>query len=81
MGYNEKESSRALRFSGGDLAAAVDFLTDQRQRQQEQKQRRKKQRSWNNERSTFGKTAGGKYVDMESLDQLCQLGYDRWVTG
>eukprot|EP00878_Enallax_costatus_P017080 GHUV01017933.1.p1 GENE.GHUV01017933.1~~GHUV01017933.1.p1 ORF type:complete len:343 (+),score=113.63 GHUV01017933.1:474-1502(+) len=79
MGYSETESSRALRFSGGDLAAAVDFLTEQRHRQQEQKQRRKKQRQWNNERSEFGKTDAGNYVDMESLDQLCQLGYDRWV--
>lgn len=77
MGYSAKDSARALRFSGGDLAAAVDFLTEQRQRQREQKQRRKKQRSWNKERTAFGKTDAGKYVDVESLDQLCQLGYDR----
>lgn len=34
MGYAEQEAQRALRFSGGDLAAAVDFLTEQRQREQ-----------------------------------------------
>ncbi len=34
MGYSERESSRALRFSGGDLAAAVNFLTEQREKHQ-----------------------------------------------
>jgi cysteine sulfinate desulfinase/cysteine desulfurase-like protein len=34
MGYSEREAQRALRFSGSDLAAAVDFLTEQRQREQ-----------------------------------------------
>jgi hypothetical protein len=29
MGYSQVESARALRFSGGDLAAAVNFLTEQ----------------------------------------------------
>lgn len=30
MGYSQLEATRALRFSGGDLGAAVDFLTEQR---------------------------------------------------
>jgi hypothetical protein len=34
MGYSEREAQRALRFSGSDLAAAVDFLTEQRQQEQ-----------------------------------------------
>jgi len=33
MGYSQVESSRALRFSGGDLAAAVNFLTEQQLKQ------------------------------------------------
>jgi uncharacterized UBP type Zn finger protein len=34
MGFSEREAQRGLRFSGSDLAAAVDFLTEQRQREQ-----------------------------------------------
>eukprot|EP00775_Hariotina_reticulata_P012251 gene12251-12388_t len=80
MGYSQVESARALRFSGGDLAAAVNFLTDQRAKQQERKAERKRQRSLQSERHKYDKTPVGKtYVDMESLEQLCQLGYERYV--
>ena len=34
MGYDMKESRRGLRFSGGDVAAAVDFIQEQRAKQQ-----------------------------------------------
>jgi len=43
---------------------------------QERKAERKRQRSLLSERYKYGKTPGGKkYVDMEILEQLCQLGY------
>lgn len=32
LGYSHKSSCRALRFSGGDVAAAVDFLTAQEEK-------------------------------------------------
>jgi hypothetical protein len=45
---------------------------------QERKAERKRQRSLLSERHKYGKTPiGHKFVDMESLEQLCQLGYDR----
>lgn len=34
LGYSHKSSSRALRFSGGNVAAAVDFLTAQQEKKQ-----------------------------------------------
>lgn len=34
LGYSSKSSRRALRFSGGDVAAAVDFLTAQAEKKQ-----------------------------------------------
>lgn len=34
LGYSHKSSCRALRFSGGDVAAAVDFLTAQEEKKQ-----------------------------------------------
>lgn len=32
LGYSHKSSCRALRFGGGDVAAAVDFLTAQEEK-------------------------------------------------
>ncbi|WIA39072.1 hypothetical protein OEZ86_005216 [Tetradesmus obliquus] len=77
MGYAEQEAQRALRFSGGDLAAAVDFLTEQRQREQERRAERCKQRDWLREREAYGKTPSGKFVDQQPLQQLLQLGYEK----
>jgi hypothetical protein len=34
LGYSSRSSRRALRFSGGDVAAAVDFLTAQAEKEQ-----------------------------------------------
>lgn len=34
LGYNPKAASRALRFTGGDVAAAVDFLSAQQDKAQ-----------------------------------------------
>jgi len=34
LGYSHKAASRALRFSGGNVAAAVDFLTAQQEKKQ-----------------------------------------------
>ena len=34
MGYSLEESRRALRFGGGDVARAVQFITDQRQQEE-----------------------------------------------
>ncbi len=44
---------------------------------QERKQQRRQLRAWHQERGRYGKTASGAYVHMESLDRLCQLGYER----
>ncbi|PNW85783.1 hypothetical protein CHLRE_03g205650v5 [Chlamydomonas reinhardtii] len=77
MGYDMKESRRGLRFSGGDVAAAVDFIQEQRAKQQERDEKRRKVHSWNYERLEYGKTAAGQYVDMEQLDKLEGLGYPR----
>uniref|UniRef100_A0A383VM59 UBA domain-containing protein n=1 Tax=Tetradesmus obliquus TaxID=3088 RepID=A0A383VM59_TETOB len=77
MGYAEQEAQRALRFSGDDLAAAVDFLTEQRQRDQARRAERGKQRDWLREREAYGKTPSGKFVDQQPLQQLLQLGYEK----
>lgn len=34
-------------------------------------------RAWNAERSQYGKTSSNQYVDHESLERLCQMGYER----
>lgn len=76
LGYSHKSSCRALRFSGGDVAAAVDFLTAQEEKKRKRQVDRAQQRAWQNDRVRYGKTDGGKYVDQHSLDQLVSLGYE-----
>ncbi|KAG2436923.1 hypothetical protein HXX76_006442 [Chlamydomonas incerta] len=77
MGYDMKEARRGLRFSNGDVAAAVDFIQEQRAKQQERDDKRRKLHAWNYERLEYGKTPAGQYVDMEQLDKLQGLGYPR----
>ncbi|KXZ53463.1 hypothetical protein GPECTOR_7g913 [Gonium pectorale] len=77
MGYGLKESRRGLRFSGGDVSAALDFIQKQREADEERNARRRKVADWNHERVHYGKTAGGQYVDPEQLDKLEGLGFPR----
>ncbi|KIZ05684.1 NEDD8 ultimate buster 1 [Monoraphidium neglectum] len=77
MGYHTQESSRALRFCSGDVAAAVSFIGEQRAKQRERAADRKRQRAWHSERAQYGKTQRGAYVDREPLEQLVTLGYER----
>ncbi|PNH08776.1 NEDD8 ultimate buster 1 [Tetrabaena socialis] len=77
MGYGLQESRRGLRFSGGDMSAAVDFIQEQRKASQERESRRQQLHDWNHERIKYGKTTGGQYVDPKQLDRLAALGYER----
>lgn len=46
---------------------------------QERKAQRRQRSAWAQERAQYGKTESGKYVDCQSLEQLCQLDYARPV--
>ena len=41
------------------------------------KAKRKRQSEWSTERSAYGRTATGAYVDVEPLDIICGMGYDK----
>ena len=77
MGYSRREAARALRFCGGDAGAAVTFIGEQREKQRARADERRRQRAWLAERTAYGKTDGGLYVDRALLEQLEPLGYER----
>ncbi|GFR40862.1 hypothetical protein Agub_g1512, partial [Astrephomene gubernaculifera] len=78
MGYGLRESRRALRLSGGDVGAAVEFIAAQQRAEEERAARRKRLHDWNHERVLYGKTpVGQQYVDPEQLDRLGSLGFPR----
>ncbi|KAG2494871.1 hypothetical protein HYH03_007110 [Edaphochlamys debaryana] len=81
MGYGLKESCRGLRFSGGDVSAAVDFIEEQRRQAEERSARRQRVNDWNHERTQYGKTAQGHYVDQGQFDKLVGMGFDRKLVG
>jgi hypothetical protein len=58
LGFDTRESRRALRFAGGELASAVTFITQQRERKQvsrvgsmhRQWQQQQQQQQWKRQR-------------------------------
>ncbi|GAX81495.1 hypothetical protein CEUSTIGMA_g8924.t1 [Chlamydomonas eustigma] len=79
MGYEVKESTRALRFSGNDIDAAVHFISQQRGLEKERKAKRLRQQEWSQERAKYGRTTSGAFVDVEPLDIICNMGYEKSI--
>lgn len=79
MGFSMKEARRSLRVSGKDASRAVEFVMNERAKAQEKAEediRRQKERS---EQKKYGKTVGGKAVDMTKLGELASIGYKKRI--
>lgn len=46
---------------------------------QDRRARAKRDAAWRKERRKYGRTEGGRWVDVEPLTRLVDMGYDKWV--
>lgn len=79
MGFSMKEARRSLRVSGKDASRAVEFVMNERAKAQEKEKDdilRKKERS---KQKKYGKTVGGKAVDITKLGELASIGYEKRI--
>ncbi|CAM6069601.1 unnamed protein product [Sphagnum tenellum] len=79
MGFSLTESRRALRVSGQDMQRAVDFVVDDRHRKSQKLEDDRRRQQERREQKRYGKTLGGKAVDIGKLSELASLGYNRRV--
>ncbi|KAG1675406.1 hypothetical protein FOA52_012325 [Chlamydomonas sp. UWO 241] len=77
MGYSLKDSRRALRFAGGDMPRALDFVQREIAAREAAAANERKRRAWARERRRYGRTATGRYVEVEPCDVLADMGYER----
>jgi uncharacterized UBP type Zn finger protein len=74
MGFSLTESRRALRVSGQDMQRAVDFVVDDRHRKSQKLEDDRRRQQERREQKRYGKTVGGKAVDIGKLSELASLG-------
>jgi hypothetical protein len=71
------QAKRGLRFCAGDCERAVGFIMEQRRLASERKDRQRTERKLRAEQRGYGRTPNGQRVDMQLMERLCLLGYDR----
>lgn len=71
------QSTRALRFCSGDVQAAAAFVLEQRARKEQRKTEDSRLKHLRSEAEQYGRTPNGKSVDMEAVENLQGMGYDR----
>ncbi|KAK4781260.1 hypothetical protein SAY87_017366 [Trapa incisa] len=77
MGFKERDAKRALRMNNQDVGAAVDFLVKERaKRKQKQEEDRRRHREIM-EKKSYGVTPMKKAVDLERLNELVSIGYEK----
>lgn len=79
MGFTTLESRRALRMCGQDLQRAVEFTMEETRKKLEQKEKDRRVRRELREQRKFGRTPGGKAVDMTNLEKLLSIGYEQRI--
>ncbi|EIE20769.1 hypothetical protein COCSUDRAFT_48401 [Coccomyxa subellipsoidea C-169] len=77
MGFTSSEATRGLRFCAGDCERAVGFIMEQRRLQRERKDRQRQERRLRAEQRSYGRCPNGLHVDMQLLERLTLLGYER----
>jgi hypothetical protein len=77
MGFSAVEARRALRFSGQDVQRAAEFAVEERRKKFEQKEKDRRARQEMKDQRRYGRTPGGKAVDMTKLDQLVSMDYEK----
>ncbi|XP_024370673.1 uncharacterized protein [Physcomitrium patens] len=79
MGFSMKEARRSLRVSGKDASLAVEFVMNERAKAQQKAEEDDRRQTERREQKKYGKTVGGKGVDITKLNELASLGYERRI--
>ncbi|XP_004287245.1 PREDICTED: NEDD8 ultimate buster 1-like [Fragaria vesca subsp. vesca] len=77
MGFRERDAKRALRMSNQDVSSAVDFLVDQKAKRAQKREDDIQRRNEIMEQKKYGTTPLKKAVDMEKLNQLVSIGFEK----
>ncbi|KAJ6830465.1 NEDD8 ultimate buster 1 [Iris pallida] len=77
MGYKEKSAKRALRMSGQDIQNAVDFLVEERANKTRRYQENIQRQQEILEQKKYGRTPQKKAVDIQRLNELVSIGFER----
>lgn len=77
MGYNERESKRALRMNHQDVERAVDFLVEDRARKLKKREEDIQRQKDIMEQKRYGVTPLKKAVDLQKLKQLVSIGFEK----
>ncbi|KAJ3677256.1 hypothetical protein LUZ60_002980 [Juncus effusus] len=79
MGYKERAAKQALRLTGQDVQSAVDFLVQEKDKKDRRREENLKRRDEIMEQKKYGRTASNKAVDMERLNELASIGFERYL--
>ncbi|XP_009338397.1 NEDD8 ultimate buster 1 [Pyrus x bretschneideri] len=77
MGFKERDSKRALRMSNQDVSSAVDFLVEQKTKRAQKREEDIQRRNEIMEQKKYGTTPLKKAVDIEKLNQLVSIGFEK----
>lgn len=77
MGFRERDAKRALRMSNQDVASAVDFLVEQKAKRAQKREDDIRRRDEIMEQKKYGTTPLKKAVDLEKLNQLVSIGFEK----
>ncbi|MCL7024672.1 hypothetical protein MKW94_026706, partial [Papaver nudicaule] len=77
MGYREKEAKRALRMNNQNIERAAEFLVEEYEREARRREENIRREQEIREQKKYGVTALKKAVDLERLDELVSIGFEK----
>ncbi|KAG6414227.1 hypothetical protein SASPL_126945 [Salvia splendens] len=77
MGYNDREAKRALRMNNLDVGSALDFLIEEKAKRAQKRKEDLQRHKEILEQKKYGKTPLKKAVNLENLNQLVSIGFQK----
>ncbi|XP_057767917.1 uncharacterized protein LOC130988157 isoform X2 [Salvia miltiorrhiza] len=79
MGYKEREAKRALRMNNLDVGSALDFLVEEKAKRAQKRKEDLQRQKEILEQKTYGTTPLRKAVNLEKLNELVSIGFQKEV--
>ncbi|PKI66748.1 hypothetical protein CRG98_012943, partial [Punica granatum] len=77
MGFKEQAATRALRMNNQDVGAALDFLDEEEAKRMQKREEDARRQHEIMEQKSYGATPMKKAVDLERLNELVSIGYEK----
>ncbi|KAI3884005.1 hypothetical protein MKX03_005280 [Papaver bracteatum] len=77
MGYGENEAKRALRMNNQNIERAAEFLVEEYERDARRREEDIRREKEIREQKKYGVTALNKAVDLQRLDELVSIGFEK----